>query len=102
MRAPSSPHSARPFDHRSAVWAANSSGETPACAASDSSIHGRKSSGFRSGNSSSRFARSPFGSTITAGIPSSTASSISATHSPVLPEPVIPTQTAWVTRSFES
>ena len=44
----------------------------------------------RSGNVSSRFPRSPFGSRISVGIPCSSASSISATPRPVLPDPVMP------------
>ena len=48
---------------------------------------------------SSRFPRSPFGSRISVGMPCSSASSISATPSPVLPEPVMPTITPWVVRS---
>ena len=35
-------------------------------------------------------------------MPSSRASSMSARQRPVLPLPVIPMHTAWVTRSFES
>ncbi len=45
---------------------------------------------------------SPFGSITSAGMPSSAASSRSEMHSPVLPLPVMPTQTAWVVRSRES
>ncbi len=45
---------------------------------------------------------SPFGSITSAGMPSSAASSSSEMHSPVLPLPVMPTQTAWVVRSRES
>ena len=48
------------------------------CAASSSSIQGRKSSGRSSGNVSSRFARSPLGSMMIAGMPSIAASSSSA------------------------
>ena len=56
----------------------------------------------RFGNVSSRFARSPLGSMTIAGMPSIAASSSRAMQRPVLPLPVMPTQTAWVTRSFES
>ena len=44
---------------------------------------------------------SPFGSRTSAGIPASSASSISTTARPVLPEPVIPTTTPCVVRSLE-
>ena len=37
-----------------------------------------------------------------AGIPSMAASSSNETQSPVFPDPVIPTQTAWVVRSLAS
>ena len=52
------------------------------------------------GNVSSRLPRSPLGSMAIAGMPSMAASSSSARHSPVLPLPVMPTQTACVTRSL--
>ena len=55
-----------------------------------------------SGNVSSRLPRSPFGSIAMTGTPSMAASSISDRQRPVLPLPVMPTQTAWVTRSRES
>ena len=54
------------------------------------------------GNVSSRLPRSPLGSMAITGTPSIAASSMSARHSPVLPLPVMPTQTACVTRSRES
>ena len=41
-------------------------------------------------------ARSPFGSMTSVGMPSSAASSIRPIKRPVLPLPVMPTQTAWV------
>ena len=53
----------------------------------------------RSGRGSGR---SPFGSMRSTGMPSSSASSMSARQRPVLPLPVIPMHTAWVTRSLES
>ncbi len=102
MRAPSSPHSARPFFQSSACCFANSSGVTPLRAASSSLIHGRKSAGARSGNVSSRLQRSPLGSIRIAGTPSIAASSMSERQRPVLPLPVMPTHTACVTRSRES
>ena len=54
------------------------------------------------GNVSSRLPRSPLGSMTIAGMPSIAASSSSARHRPVLPLPVMPTQTACVVRSLES
>ena len=45
---------------------------------------------------------SPFGSMQIAGTPSIAASSSSDRQRPVLPLPVMPTQTAWVVRSRES
>ena len=72
----------------------------PCLRASSSLIQGAKSSAARSGNVSSRLARSPLGSMTIAGMPSMAASSSSARHRPVLPLPVMPTQTAWVTRSL--
>ncbi len=42
---------------------------------------------------------SPLGSMTSVGIPARSASSITTTPSPVLPEPVIPTMTPWVVRS---
>ena len=102
MRAPSWPQSARPLAHSSACDFAKSSGEAPALAASSSLIQGRKSSGRSAGKVSMRSARSPLGSITIDGTPSSAASSMTPTQSPVLPEPVMPTQTACVVRSFES
>ena len=98
----SCPHSARPLVHRAASAAANASGVSPFRLASSSAIHGRNSSGARRGNVSSRLAMSPFGSMAMAGTPSIAASSSSDRQSPVLPLPVMPRQTAWVTRSRES
>ena len=54
------------------------------------------------GRSSSRLPRSPLGSIAITGMPSIAASSSSDRHSPVLPLPVIPTQTACVVSCFES
>ena len=48
MRAPSWPHSARPFDHFAASAAANASGVWPARRASSASTHGAKSAGGES------------------------------------------------------
>ncbi len=45
---------------------------------------------------------SPLGSMAMTGMPSMAASSSSVRQSPVLPLPVIPTQTACVVRSFDS
>ena len=102
MRPPSWSHFARPFFHRSACAAAQSSGDLPFRRASSSSIHGRKSDAERFGNVSSRSPRSPFGSITIAGMPSIAASSSKSMQRPVLPLPVMPTQTACVTRSVES
>ena len=71
-------------------------------AASSSLIHGRKLAASNSGNSSRRLEISPFGSITIAGMLSIAASSNSARHKPVLPEPVMPNTTPWVTRSLES
>ena len=102
MRSGFWPQSARPFFHVAAVWAANSSGETPFFVASSSLIQGRKLFASRSGNISSRLEMSPLGSMMIAGILSIAASSSSARQRPVFPEPVMPSTTPWVTRSFES
>ena len=75
---------------------------SPFLRASSSLIQGAKSSPRSSGNVSSRLARSPLGSMTMAGMPSIAASSSSPMQRPVLPLPVMPTHTAWVTRSFES
>ena len=45
---------------------------------------------------------SPLGSMTMEGMPSIAASSIRPMPSPVLPEPVMPTHTAWVVKSFAS
>ena len=102
IRSPSCPHSASPFAHSAACWAAYSSTDTPLRRASSGFTQGRKSSGRRRGKVSSRLPRSPFGSITIAGTPSMAASSSRQRHRPVFPLPVIPTHTAWVTRSRES
>ena len=93
IRSPSWPQSASPLRQSSAVHFACSSGVRPCAGASPSSIQGRKSAGCSSGKVSSRLPRSPFGSMTMAGMPSIAASSSSAMHRPVLPLPVMPTQT---------
>ena len=95
-------HSARPFFQRLGLLLREVLDGHALLAGIVSLTHGSKSSPLRSGNVSSRFARSPLGSMTIAGMPSMAASSSSARHRPVLPLPVMPTQTAWVTRSFES
>jgi hypothetical protein len=70
--------------------------------ASSGLIQGWKSSGRRSGKVSSRLVMSPLGSMMIIGTWSIAASSIRSMHRPVLPLPVIPTQTAWVVRSRAS
>ncbi len=102
MREASCPQAPIPFDQVSAWCAANASADRPARRASSSSIHGRNSDALSRGNVRSRLPRSPLGSMAITGTPSMAASSISPTHRPVLPLPVIPTHTAWVTRSRES
>ena len=102
IRAPSWPQAASPSRQRPASCAAKASGVTPLRRASSSSIHGRKSSGASLGNVSSRLPMSPFGSMAITGTPSIAASSITDRQRPVLPLPVMPTQTPWVTRSRES
>ena len=84
MRAPSSPHSASPFFHRSACSAAKSAVDFPARRASSSFTHGAKSSGRRSGNVSSRLVRSPLGSMTMTGTPSIAASSMTRDAQPGL------------------
>ena len=74
----------------------------PLRAASPASTHGSKSAGARFGKVSIRLPRSPLGSMQIAGTPSIAASSSNDRHRPVLPEPVMPTHTACVVRSFES
>ena len=102
MRSGVCPHWARPSFHFSASWAPNSSVETPALRASSSLTHGAKSSPRICGKVRRRFPKSPFGSIINAGMPSIAASSSNAMQSPVLPLPVMPTQTPWVVRLLES
>jgi hypothetical protein len=102
MRSPSSPHSASPCFQVSAVFAASASGVVPLRAASAGSIQGWNSAAESPGNASIRFGMSPFGSITTAGMPSSAASSSNEMQRPVLPLPVMPTQTACVVRSRES
>ena len=96
------PHSASPFFHSAAVFSACSSVVSPFFAASSTFTHGRKLAASSSGNVSSRLEMSPFGSITIAGMLSIAASSNSARQRPVLPDPVIPSTTPWVTRSFES
>ncbi len=62
----------------------------------------RSPAGASAGKVSSRLPRSPLGSMRMAGTPSRAASSSRARHRPVLPEPVMPTQTACVVRSLAS
>ena len=95
-RLPSPSARARP------AGAAYSSGVTPLRRASSSLIHGREVLRAEIREGQQRFARSPLGSMISAGMPSRGASSSSPRQSPVLPLPVMPTHTAWVTRSLES
>ena len=71
-------------------------------AASPGSTQPAKSGGCSCGNVSIRLPRSPLGSMQIAGMPSMAASSSSVRHRPVLPLPVMPTQTACVVRSRES
>ena len=102
MRAPSCPHSASPSFQSVACCAAYSAGLSPALRASPSSIQGAKSSPRSSGKVSRRLERSPLGSMAIAGTWSIAASSSRLRQRPVLPLPVMPTQTACVTRSRES
>ena len=82
------------FCHVAACCSASWSGVRPCAAASAGSTQGRKSEGASDGNVSSRLARSPLGSMASTGMPSIAASSMSPMHRPVLPLPVMPTQTA--------
>jgi hypothetical protein len=102
MRLPSWSQSSSPFFQLAAVFSASCSGVRPWRLASSESIQGRKSAGASEGKVRARLARSPLGSMASAGMPSMAASSSSPMQSPVLPLPVIPTQTPWVVRSFES
>ena len=70
--------------------------------ASSASTKGRKSSARSWGNVSARLARSPLGSMMIEGMLSIAASSSRVRHRPVLPLPVMPTQTACVVRSLAS
>ena len=96
MRSPDWPLAARPSAHFRAVFSARASSVVPSRFAASGSIQGRKSPGARSGNESRMLARSPFGSMTSVGMPSSAASSTRPMRRPVLPLPVMPTQTAWV------
>ncbi len=96
------PHSARPFFHIAAVFSACSSTEIPFFAASSAFTHGSKLFASSSGKVSSKLEISPLGSITIAGTLSIAASSNRAMHSPVFPEPVIPSTTPCVTRSLES
>jgi hypothetical protein len=91
-----------PAEHAAAVAIASSSTVRPLRLAEPASIQGSKSSGSSSGKLSSRLPMSPLGSITRAGSPSIAASSSRSTARPVLPEPVIPTITAWVVRSLAS
>ncbi len=102
IRSPLWSHLASPLRQVSASLAANASGVSPARAAASGSTQGAKSAGRSSGKVSSRFERSPLGSITRAGMWSIAASSSRLISRPVLPLPVIPTQTAWVSRSRES
>ncbi|CAB4603878.1 unannotated protein [freshwater metagenome] len=99
---PVMPHPARPSRHAVACPAAKSATDFPADDASPSFTHGWNSAGERPGKVRQRLVRSPFGSISNAGTPERSASSISTTPRPVLPEPVMPTITPWVVRSPES
>ena len=98
MRSPDWPLAARPSAHFRAVFSARASSVVPSRFAASGSIHGRKSEGARFGNERSTLARSPFGSMTSVGMPSRAASSIRPIRRPVLPLPVMPTQTAWVVK----
>ncbi len=102
MRAPSWPQSWSPAVQREASAPANASGVICCARASSGFTHGPNSAAVRLGKRSARFERSPFGSMASTGSPSMVASSISAMPSPVLPLPVMPITTAWVSRSEES
>ena len=102
MRSAPCPQSSKPFCHIAAVFVACSSTVIPFFAASSAFTHGSKLFPSSSGKVSSRFAMSPLGSMMIAGMLSIAASSNKARHNPVFPEPVIPSTTPWVTRSFES
>ena len=91
----------RPSRQLVAVFSASASTVMPSACASDAFTHGSKLAGARSGNVSARLPMSPFGSTISTGMPASSASSSRTTARPVLPEPVMPTTTPWVVRSPE-
>ncbi len=94
IRWPLCPHSASPFVQSAACCAAYASTVSPFRRASSSLTHGAKSAGARSGKVSRRFATSPLGSMMRAGMPSRSASSRRLRQSPVLPLPVMPTHTA--------
>ncbi|XXY64767.1 hypothetical protein WMF37_27305 [Sorangium sp. So ce291] len=92
------PEEASPARHRAASSPATSAVERPSRAAAEGSIHGSNSAGESSGNVKSRLGRSPFTSTMSTGTPERSASSTRTMTSPVLPLPVMPTTTPWVTR----
>ena len=92
------PHSARPFFARSDASAAAFEAP-PAARATSGSIQGSKEAGARSSKSSSRLARSPFGSIAMTPVPWRSTSSTSTTARPVFPEPVMPTISPCVSRS---
>ena len=96
------PHEPMPSFHMVAVFSANSSGVLPFLAASSSLIQGLKSEGSKSGKLSIKFEMSPLGSMTIAGMLSIAASSRIEIQRPVLPDPVMPSTTPWVTRSLES
>ncbi len=97
-----SPQSARPFFQAAAVSAAAVFTSLPSRRAAPASIQGSNDAASWRSKSSSRLARSPFGSIAITGTPWRSSSSRITTARPVLPDPVMPTISPWVRRSSGS
>jgi len=94
--------SASPFVHVAAVSAAAVLTSLPSRRAAPASIQGSNCEGSSLSKSSSRFARSPFGSIAITGTPCRSSSSSITIARPVFPDPVIPTIIPCVRRSSGS
>ncbi len=92
------PHAVSPRRRSFASSSAIASGERASVAGAEASAQGTSSEGAKLGNAKSKFGRSPFTSMTSTGTWARRASSIITVTRPVLPLPVIPVMTPWVTR----
>ena len=102
MRAPSCPDASSPFFHVSAWSAANASADMSGAPCLVLVNPRPELLGRKAGKRQQQVREVAFGIDGDDGTPSIAASSMSERHNPVLPLPVMPTHTAWVTRSRES